>query len=330
MNTITKCSTLAAVNEILLDRQLFLQDRLIQSRALYAHSLTTLEYNNCKHLLTKNAQQQLCNILDIPIKYMRRCYKINKLQSRNIQSLLDQEPEFKKYLIRFDGSDIRAILSSDKYQIINNIAILKILLNVYSKDIEVNYLINNDFFMINILPEQKILRGKFSKEAFKIGISISNSETGQHAFTISSYILRVVCTNGLIVADSQNKLVYRHVKKNKPLHLERLICEVLPLKANSTNISLLQSNIIDKLDKTYTIRVSNTLETIKKISKLLNLTRLEYEATIWGINVEPGDTLYHIINALTKGAQYPLLSEANVYNLLKAGGKAIDLVNQLV
>jgi hypothetical protein len=47
-------------------------------------------------------------------------------------------------------------------------------------------------------------------DKFKPGISISNSEVGLASLSISAFVLRLVCTNGL-VAKSDVSASYRHV-----------------------------------------------------------------------------------------------------------------------
>jgi len=56
------------------------------------------------------------------------------------------------------------------------------------------------------------------------------------------------------------------------------------------------------------------------------LGKVEQEAVDWGYGFEPGGTMFAIVNAYTKGSQYPDLSAESVYRLQKVGGNILAMV----
>jgi hypothetical protein len=60
--------------------------------------------------------------------------------------------------------------------------------------------------------------------------------------------------------------------------------------------------------------------TMESFSRQFQLNKEEREAVAWGWNREGGDTMFHVVNAYTRGAQFEGLSAASGYRLQKVGG----------
>jgi len=46
----------------------------------------------------------------------------------------------------------------------------------------------------------------------------------------------------------------------------------------------------------------------------------------WGWNQEPGNTMFHVVNAYTRAAQFEGLSAESSYRLQKVGGMVLGMV----
>ena len=85
----------------------------------------------------------------------------------------------------------------------------------YGPDTEVQCHLDPEFMSLSI-PDGKNAFD-INGDRFKPGISISNSEVGLASLSIAAFVLRLVCTNGL-VAKSDVSASYRHVNT----YLEKL------------------------------------------------------------------------------------------------------------
>jgi len=73
-------------------------------------------------------------------------------------------------------------------------------------------------------------------------------------------------------------------------------------------------------------RVDDPAETMKAFNKQFQLTEREQEAVAWGWLWEPGHTLFHILNAYTRGAMYNGLPAASSYRLQAVAGQILGMV----
>jgi hypothetical protein len=113
-----------------------------------------------------------------------------------------------KLLFRFDGQDVRALFTT-KYIPVDNFEVCERLDSLgYGPDTEVQCHLDPEFMSLSIPDGAKAF--DINGDKFKPGISISNSEVGLASLSISAFVLRLVCTNGL-VAKSDVSASYRHV-----------------------------------------------------------------------------------------------------------------------
>jgi hypothetical protein len=66
--------------------------------------------------------------------------------------------------------------------------------------------------------------------------------------------------------------------------------------------------------------VDNPLMTIESFNRQFQVGGKEREAVEWGWNQEPGNTMFHLVNAYTRAAQFEGLSAEASYRLQKVGG----------
>jgi hypothetical protein len=74
--------------------------------------------------------------------------------------------------------------------------------------------------------------------------------------------------------------------------------------------------------------VENPLMTIESFNRQFQVGEKEREAVEWGWNQEPGKTMFHVVNAYTRAAQFEGLSAEASYRLKKVGGMVLGMVNR--
>jgi hypothetical protein len=72
--------------------------------------------------------------------------------------------------------------------------------------------------------------------------------------------------------------------------------------------------------------VKNPLMTIESFNRQFQLGKKEREAVKWGLGQEMGNTMFHVVNAYTRAAQFERLSAEASYRLQKVGGAILGMV----
>jgi hypothetical protein len=287
-------------------------DHLVPVKDIAFDSLETIRIaNNESHLMRPIAQQSIANRLGIPIQYLRKCP--SEVQAYNMNHWIKEEKNDELFL-RFDGQDVRAIFTP-KYQPIDNFEVLERLDSLgYTSQTPVQCYLDPTFLSLSILDGKQT----FSVNGDKItpGISVSNSEVGLACLSIAAFLLRLVCVNGLI-SRTEVHASYKHVSlkvfKEFPQVLEKVSLE-LGRKREQLRIST--ESMVD-----------NPAVTMENFNRQFQLNKGEKEAVEWGWSRESGYTMFHLVNAYTRAAQFEGLSAESSYHLQKVGGTILEMVN---
>jgi len=248
--------------------------------------------------------------LGIPFNYLRKCPK--DIQALNLNHWLLHEKN-EKLFFRFNGDDVRAIFTP-RYIPTDNLEVLDKLKSLnYPLDTRVQSSIDDEFMMVNI-PDGKqsfIVNG----DRMTPGISVSNSEVGLASLSIAAFVLRLICTNGMI-SKTQVSASYRHISGR--------ILNELPGVLNDVSSELGKKK--DQFRLSIESKVEHPEITISSFNNQFQLSKDEKEAVEWALPLEFGQTMFHIINVYTKAAQYVKLSADSGYKLQKVGGTILEMV----
>ena len=161
------------------------------------------------------------------------------------------------------------------------------------------------------------------KRSFKIngdkmtpGISISNSEVGLASLSVSCYLLRIACTNGMI-AKTEVSSSYRHVTTKILTELPQVfsrVAEGLGKQKHRLRISLESP-------------VSDPLATIDSFNRQFQLSEPEKGAVAWAWPQEAGDTMFNVVNAYTRAAAMKGLSAESSFRLQRVGERCWGCCN---
>ena len=286
-------------------------DDIIDTYSLLFTNLAFININGENHNLMPMAQRAMCDRLNIPIQYLRRCPPDIQAQNLNywIKSITQKELFF-----RFDGDAIRSIFSTRYVPINHSTIIEKLLSNGYTEETEAQFSIDENFMMLSIANGVSFSIKK--KDKIKSGLNIGNSEDGSASFSISAFFLRLICTNGLIMATTDIARRFKHVSKKILDNFDDIIGNV--------SCELEQQKSRFKLSKNS--KVSDADATINSFNAQFQLSTLEKEAVEWALPMETGDSMYNILNVYTKASQFSELSVSSSWNLQKVGGQILSLL----
>ena len=285
-------------------------DSLIEVKDIFFESIEKINISGETYQIRPIAQYSVAYRLGIPLQYLKRCPE--DVQAFNLNYWIAHEKN-EKLFFRFDGMDVRAIFTP-KYIPVDNFEILERLDSLgYRADTKVQCYLDDEFMSLSIPDGNKT----FSLNGNKItpGISISNSEVGLSSLRISAFFLRLVCTNGLIIQDKVSAS-FRHVS--------RKILSEFP--STFEKVAMKLGHQREKWEISTKSTVDDPFHTIDNFNKRFQLRKSEQEAVEWGWTLEPGETMFHIVNAYTRGAQFDGLSAESRYRLQKAGGDILSML----
>ncbi len=251
-------------------------DKLIPVPEISFDSLETVKISNECHLLRPLAQQSIAWRLGIPIHYLRKCP--SEVQAYNMNFWIEKEKN-EELFFRFDGEEVRAVFTP-KYKPVDNFEVLERLDSLgYGPDTQVQCHLDAEFMLVSILDGNHAF--SVNGERMTPGVSISNSEVGLASLSIAAFVLRLICTNGMI-SKTEVSASYRHISlkilSEFPKVLDNVSSE-LGIKKDQFRIS-----IESKLD--------NPLSTIESFNRQFQLGEKEREAVEWG--VAPRGWKYHV------------------------------------
>jgi hypothetical protein len=254
--------------------------------------------------LAEWAHKQLAEKLEIPKRYYDKMLESGKLEllAENINAWL----EGKRRLIRILDGKIRAILS-DRYRIIDNYDLVFLALDEFKKKetIEIYridltetmlYLKAIDRTLVDTVRDEDIVYG---------GLIIRNSEVGASALRIEPFILRRICSNGLILQHSLKKIhLGRETSETGEIdwsdETRELEDRVLWSKVRDIIRATFDREIfglwVKRLKESIDVKIEKPVKAVNNIVKHLNLSEEEREKLLAYFS-EP--TKYGLINAVT-------------------------------
>jgi len=284
-------------------------DKMISVDDVSFNDLETVCISGEPHRLRNMAQQSICWRLGIPIHYLRKCPP--DLQVNHLNYWMKHEKR-EKLFFRFDGNEVRAIFTP-RYIPTDNKQVLDRLLDLgYRPNTRVQCSLDDEFMLVSIPDERETFR--INGDRMTPGISVSNSEVGLAALSISTFTLRLVCTNGMM-SKTAVSASYRHVS-NKLL-------SNLPGVLNDLRQGFGRQR--EQFQISLESKVENPEATIESFNRQFELRKEEKEAVEWALAQEYGFTMFSVVNTYTKAAQYELLSAESRFRLQKVGGMVLGM-----
>jgi hypothetical protein len=285
-------------------------DETIPAKDISFEDLGLVKIAGKTHPMREMAQRSFCYRLGTPFQYLMKCPP--EVQAYNMNHWMPQEKNDELFL-RFDGDDVRAMFTT-KYKPIDNFEVLERIYSLgYNDKTNVQYSLDGDFMSLSILDGEKAF--SIQKEKFHPGISFGNSEVGLASLSISAFIMRLVCTNGMISKTDLSKSIK---------HVSGKVLDKFPeiLEGVASELTFNKEQFKHSLAST----VDDPELTFSSFNRQFQLNEPERDAVTWAWPYEQGNTMFNIVNTYTKASQFEELPAASSFKLQKAGGQILSMV----
>ena len=304
-------TTLGNVQNRVIEMARNYHDEYVPVQDISFENLESVNIGSENHPLKNVAQWEISNRLGVPYSYLRKCPE--DVQAYNLNHWIKKERN-EELFFRFDDQEVRAVFTP-RYVPVDNIAVMERLDALgFGPETKVQSRLDGNFMMVNI-PDPGKEFAIAAKDKMRPGISIGNSEVGIASLSIAAFILRLICTNGLI-SRTDNKSAYRHVSSG--------ILDKFPevMAMLSQEIGQQQQLLRFSLES----KVDNPESTMILFNRQFALGEQEKQAVEWGWIFEAGETMYNVVNAYTKASQYDGLPADSAHKLQRVGGQILGMV----
>ncbi len=276
-------------------------DEMVPTADITFDNLDTMRIAAEPHSLRNMAQRGICYRLGIPHQYLKKCPP--EVQAENLNYWITKERN-EQLFVRFDGQDVR-VLFSPRYKPIDHTQVIERLFSMgYKDNNRLQCYLDNNFMSLSLFDEGGSFK-LMGHDSMMPGITVGNSEVGVAALSLAFFVMRMVCSNGM-VSKTSVAASYRHVRtgimNEFPAIIDRLSSE-LSVQKDQFKISL----------KTH---VDNPVNTIETLAHEFNLSPQERKALDWAKQYELGDTMFHVVQVFTKASQDNELSASSAYRIL--------------
>jgi hypothetical protein len=286
-------------------------DKLIDVPAISFESLQTMKIEGECHTLRTMAQRSISWRLGIPFNYLQKCP--TELQAEQMNHWIKSEKR-EQLFVRFDGQEVRAVFTP-RYKPVDNFEVLARLDEMgYGANTQVQCHHDSEFMLLSIPDGRRSF--KINGDKMTPGISISNSEIGLASLSISAFILRLVCTNGM-VSKTEISASYRHVSTK--------ILTELPTVFERVADGLGKQK--DRLKLSLESPVTDPFMTIGNFNRQFALGEMEKSAVEWALPQEMGETMFNVVNTYTRAAAMEGLPAESSFRLQKVGGEVLGMFN---
>ena len=257
--------------------------------------------------LQPHALGQLAGRLGIPASYLLRCEP--DLRANNVNRWLrDQKGEV---MLRMDGEEVRAVLST-RYRPVDNLDLVRMVSKQVSKETQIRFEMTATHFEMQLVSRH----GENGNDPLFGGVHIGNSEVGVACISISGLVFRVICLNGLILGSGHHKISRRHIGVSASLN---------DIGGQVNNLIHAGHSAVERFKGTRTVVISEPAKVFERIVEHHDLTKDQHTAISLAYTVEPGNTLYHAINAVTRAGNSTTLGPEPRRQLQEVGGRMLEL-----
>ena len=286
--------------DLLLDRDALM---LRHGRLTFPHA----DEHGCPDGLapTSWASNQVCQRLNIPASYFKRCPA--ELQDEQFNYWIDHvgsnghthAPKAERWLLRTKDDALRGVLT-ERYACLDNRDVLNTLLPLIEPHYQVGwYALTEESFHLRLL-DPRLAREVLPHDRLVAGVHLANSEVGKRAVTVDALVYRLVCSNGLVRLVRGSSLLHqRHVSWSKPrfeVALRQAVHEALVHGVG----------FIERMSWATGMAVPDMDATLTALGARWGLSQTTSEhvrQSLLDMPPEQHETLYGLVNAVTHAAQ---------------------------
>jgi hypothetical protein len=286
-------------------------DALVDVPAISFESLEAMKIGGERHALRAVAQRSIAWRLGIPYNYLAKCPP--EMQRVQMNHWIRHEKR-EQLFVRFDGEEVRAVFTP-RYKPVDNFEVLARLDEMgYTPDTKVQCSLDGEFMLLSIPDGRR--QFKINGDKMTPGISISNSEVGLASLSVSAFILRLVCTNGM-VSKTEISASYRHVSTKILTELPQVFQKVADGLGKQK----------DRLKLSLESPVADPLATIERFNRQFALGEQEKEAVAWAWPQEAKENMFAVVNTYTRAAAMEGLPAESSFRLQRVGGEVLSLLS---
>jgi hypothetical protein len=300
-------------------------------------TLTGERVESIAYELNKTAHSQLAKTLGIPVPYYNRLLTNSpKLLTDNINSALIQRDD--DIFVRELDGQIRAILPQN-YNVMDDARLLPLIkrkVDSLNAQIIRCWMTDTETYVMAQLPvdpSREITVG----DTVSIGVIVSNSEVGMAPLEVLPQIMRLQCSNGLIIGEAQGGYTNPHKSKNKQTdrfdnELQWATIETLIDTSMSPRVF---DKIMDALRLAQTTNVSMNEKEVRKLC-LQNGVPTDIATEIIAVLKDPNKrNVWELINVITAVArEMPMTERVELenksYRIMASLTKPLDLTSEPV
>lgn len=261
--------------------------------------------------LREHAFAQLATKLQIPAHYLRRCAP--ELRAENVNRWLREAD--RDVMLRFEGGEVRGVLSG-AYRAINHQDILGWLESRLGENTPVRYELTEGYLDLQVVGPAEAGMPEARRDPLHRGLHLRNSEVGLARVNISALVYRTICLNGLVMGAGRWAYQRRHVGK----------AEIADQVREAFDHAIeLSAQAVTAFAGTRGIQVKEPEKALDRIVTRYELAEDEGAAIHRAWQVEPGKTLFAVINALTRAGNDNALALESRHKLQTLGGRLTDL-----
>ena len=308
---------LSQLSEQLREREVSFSDKVVDADAMSVDDRTgnLLVRNGTthEHAWQTQALGLMASKLRVPLSYLNRCPP--ELRAENLNHWLRKRAG-QEFLIRFDGDEVRAVLSP-RYQPISNVQLAETVRREAG-----NVLVRAEIDDMHMLLQVVTSRGEEVSFGDRIhgGLHIANSEVGHRVVEIRAMLYRILCCNGLIMGTGQAGIRRRHLGDADKI--------LRQFRATTRTAIEVGSSLPGRLGETRHVRVPDPIPVFDRIASRYKLDDAEQEAVHVAFETEPGDSLWSVIHALTRAGNNAALSVGSREKLQRTGGRILELAER--
>lgn len=252
------------------------------------------------------ALSQLGNKIGVPGSYLQRCDP--ELRAHNVNRWLRERSG--RLLLRMERGQIRAVLS-ERYRAVDNLDFVRMLGQALPESTPVRCELDDQQLVLQFLSSTSATD---HAGGLIPGIHAGNSEVGASSIWLSCMAYRVVCANGLILSGQEVQYRRRHVGTSSLA--ERIAVKVVEMRNMGTAA-------VSRFSDTRNIRVNDQVAVFDRVESHYGLTSNERAEIDAAYLMEPGSTLFHTINAITRAGNSESLALASRTRLQEVGGRVV-------
>lgn len=290
-------------------KQLEEEEKTREDRDVRLKELAMLEDGRLYHSgwklpfpLTDSALSQLCQELKMPASYMVSLMKINpELVAKQVNFFINQKADVDRK-VRIKNGKVQGFVSQ-QYVPFDHLDVLSTFDEIVDKmpETKLSGLDMDDRRMKMRLtfPDHNQTFGtdiQDLRDDVHTGIDLENSEIGYRSVSVTPVLLRLVCTNGMRIAEKGTRFQQRHTNFD-PVRLRGDM-----LSAVETSIDVGQKNL-QELERAKQVPINDMMIRIEEVGKRNDLSKKRIEMIKDNFDYDPEYSLYGLVNAFTRTAR---------------------------